>query len=113
MEIKILGTGCTNCLALEKRVRKLVEVYQIDAKITMVNSFILCLPGETEDMVEKTIKFAKSLASQVSLFYLPVPYPGSELYKICKKDGGIRENAKWSEYLSIDFDNPIYICYFV
>lgn len=79
------------------------------AKITMTNSFILCLPGETEDMVENTINFAKSLASQVSLFYLPVPYPGSELYKICKKDGGIRENTKWSEFLSIDFDNPIYI----
>lgn len=60
-------------------------------------------------MVENTINFAKSLASQVSLFYLPVPYPGSELYKICKKDGGIRENTKWSEFLSIDFDNPIYI----
>jgi len=40
MEIKILGTGCTKCLALEKRVRKLVEAHQIDVKVTMVKDIM-------------------------------------------------------------------------
>ena len=40
MEIKILGTGCPNCIALEKRVRKIVEDYEIDAKITLVKDIM-------------------------------------------------------------------------
>ena len=79
------------------------------AKITMLCSYILCLPGETEEMTQNTIKYAKRLSSQMALFYLPVPYPGSELYKICKENGGLRETKNWAEYLSIDFDNPVYI----
>ena len=38
------------------------------------------------EMVQNTIKYAKRLSAQMALFYLPVPYPGSELYKICKEN---------------------------
>jgi anaerobic magnesium-protoporphyrin IX monomethyl ester cyclase len=79
------------------------------AKISMLCNYILCVPGETEEMVQNTINYAKRLGSQMALFYLPVPYPGSELYKICKEQGGLRDTKLWSEYLSIDFDNPVYI----
>lgn len=79
------------------------------AKITMTNSFILCLPGEDEEMVNNTIQYAKRLAAQMSLFYLPVPYPGSDLYQACKADGGLREWDSWNDFLAIDFDNPIYV----
>jgi len=40
MEIKILGTGCPNCLTLEKRVRIVVEENAIDAKITLVKDIV-------------------------------------------------------------------------
>ncbi len=40
IEIKILGTGCANCLALEKRVRKLIEENQIKAKVTMIKDIM-------------------------------------------------------------------------
>ena len=40
MEIKILGTGCPNCITLEKRVRKVVEENTIDAKITLVKDIL-------------------------------------------------------------------------
>lgn len=79
------------------------------ARITMTNSYILCLPGETEEMVQNTIRYAKKLAAQMSLFYLPVPFPSTDLYRACLATGGIRPHAKWSDYLSIDFDNPIYV----
>ena len=39
-QIKILGTGCPNCLTLEKRVRLLVEKHQIDTEITMVKDIM-------------------------------------------------------------------------
>ena len=77
------------------------------ANITILCSYILCLPGETEKMVQNTIDYAKRLSSQMALFYLPTPYPGSELYSACKE--GIRKNSKWEEFLFIDYDNPVYI----
>ena len=40
MEIKILGTGCPNCLTLEKRVRAVVDQNSIDASITMVKDIM-------------------------------------------------------------------------
>ena len=40
MEIKILGTGCPNCLTLEKRVRKVVEENNIDSKIILVKDIM-------------------------------------------------------------------------
>ena len=40
MEIKVLGTGCPNCITLEKRVRKVVEENSIEAKITLVKDIV-------------------------------------------------------------------------
>ncbi len=40
MEIKILGTGCPNCITLEKRVRRVVEKNNIDAKVTLVKDIM-------------------------------------------------------------------------
>jgi len=117
--------GCRNILygiesgnqqsldVLKKNIKVDVQEKSVEwthkAKITMLCSYILCLPGETEEMVQSTIKYAKRLSAQMALFYLPVPYPGSELYSVCKKNGGLRETKNWAEYLSIDFDNPVYI----
>jgi small redox-active disulfide protein 2 len=39
MEIKILGTGCTNCKKLEANVREAVKEMGIDAHITKVENF--------------------------------------------------------------------------
>lgn len=36
MEIKILGTGCSNCKKLEANVKKAVEELNVEAKITKV-----------------------------------------------------------------------------
>lgn len=74
-----------------------------------MSNFIICLPGETPEMVQKTIDYAKRLASHTAMFYLPVPYPGSKLYETCKAEGGIRRAATWSDFISIDFDNPVYV----
>jgi len=79
------------------------------AGIRYLTSFIICLPGETEKMVRNTIEYAKSLRAPMAMFYLPVPYPGTELYRSCQEDGGLRPDANWSDYLAIDFDNPVYV----
>ncbi len=40
MEIKILGTGCLNCVTLEKRVKKVVEDNDIEAEVTKVEDIV-------------------------------------------------------------------------
>jgi radical SAM superfamily enzyme YgiQ (UPF0313 family) len=78
-------------------------------KISTACSYILCLPGETEDMALNTIEYAKFLSARIGMFYLPVPYPGSVLYQACAADGGLRRTDQWSDFLAIDFENPVYV----
>ena len=72
-------------------------------------SFIICLPNETEEMVQNTIDYAKSLGGHTGMFYLPVPYPGTELFDKCNETGGLKRMATWSDFISIDFENPVYV----
>lgn len=77
--------------------------------IQVMASYILGLPGETVEDVATTIKFAKKLATETALFFLPVPYPGSHLLQQAKEDGGLKENMSWKDYSAVDYSNPVYI----
>ncbi len=50
------------------------------AGIATIGHFIFGLPGETEDSIEKTIKFARGIPLNFAEFYLATPFPGSELF---------------------------------
>lgn len=77
--------------------------------INTFSSYILGLPGETFEDALKTINFAIKLGSHTCLFYIPTPYPGTLLVDLCRKDGGLREDAEWESYSLFDYSNPIYI----
>lgn len=77
--------------------------------IPTLSSWILGIPGEDEKMVQKTIRFAKHIGTELTLFYLPIPYPGTDLVAICERDGGLRGDAKWEDYHCLDFSNPVYV----
>lgn len=80
------------------------------ADIEVIGSIILCLPGEDEPMVKKTIRFVKDMDLDVVVFFLPVPFPGTELYEICKREDGLVENIDWKDYRQwMDQKNPLYI----
>ena len=58
-----------------------------DAGVTVHGTFILGLPGETQETIEETIRFAQELdvfSVQVSL---AAPYPGTELYEQAHASG--------------------------
>lgn len=72
-------------------------------------SYILCLPGETEADALNTVEYARSIGTPIAMFYLPVPYPKTELWDICKEKGILRDGADWKDFNAWDFSNPVYI----
>jgi anaerobic magnesium-protoporphyrin IX monomethyl ester cyclase len=66
-------------------------------------SFMIGNPGETEETIEKTIKYAIFLAPDLVSFNITTPYPGTEMYKWAKTNNFlIHEN--WSDY---NFAKPV------
>ena len=72
-------------------------------------TYIICLPGETEEDVMRTIEYARNLGNQMAFFYLPVPFPRSRLEDACRKDGGLKEDARWLDYNAWCFQEMVYV----
>ncbi len=98
---------------LNKRTR----LNQIENAISMIrrerlvsfSTWILGIPGENEEMVKNTIRFAKRIGTELALFFLPVPYPGTALMEICRREGGLRDDIRWEDYSAVDFSRPVYV----
>ena len=60
--------------------------------ITIHGTFILGLPGETKETIEKTIRFAKEINPHTIQVSLAAPYPGTTLYKQAVDNGWLKEN---------------------
>jgi hopanoid biosynthesis associated radical SAM protein HpnJ len=60
--------------------------------ILIHGTFILGLPGETTETIEKTIRFAKEINPHTIQVSLAAPYPGTTLYKQAVDNGWLEEN---------------------
>jgi len=60
--------------------------------ILIHGTFILGLPGETTETIEKTIEFAKAINPHTIQVSLAAPYPGTTLYKQAVANGWLSEN---------------------
>ncbi|MGO8856534.1 MAG: hopanoid biosynthesis associated radical SAM protein HpnJ [Steroidobacteraceae bacterium] len=60
--------------------------------ILVHGTFILGLPGETKETIDKTIKFAKEINPHTIQVSLAAPYPGTTLYKQAVDNGWLQEN---------------------
>lgn len=58
--------------------------------------FILGYPGETLDSIEQTTKYALELDPDFANFYPAVPYPGTDLYDKCRREG-LLTTVDWSK----------------
>jgi len=69
-------------LSLEKvkAVNSILKEFNIEVN----GCFVIGLPGETKEHIQDTIDFAKRLDLDTVGFSIATPYPGSELYDICK-----------------------------
>jgi anaerobic magnesium-protoporphyrin IX monomethyl ester cyclase len=77
---------------------KAVEIART-AGLDVGGAFIIGVPGETRDMIHKTIAFAKklNLKSHNFCFSLLVPFPGTKLYSMAEQNNLLRTND-WSQY---------------
>ena len=64
--------------------------------------FIIGFPGETWKDMEQTIMFANALPLDQRNIYIATPYPGTELYKICKEKGFLTHDGQ------LLYDNLLY-----
>ncbi|HEX9022308.1 MAG TPA: hopanoid biosynthesis associated radical SAM protein HpnJ [Geobacteraceae bacterium] len=55
--------------------------------ITIHGAFIMGLPGETRETIRETIEYAKSLNLSSIQVSLASPYPGTEFFEQCRKEG--------------------------
>ncbi|HTY51317.1 MAG TPA: hopanoid biosynthesis associated radical SAM protein HpnJ [Steroidobacteraceae bacterium] len=55
-------------------------------------TFILGLPGETKETIDKTIRFAKEINPHTIQVSLAAPYPGTTLYRQAVENGWLQEN---------------------
>jgi radical SAM superfamily enzyme YgiQ (UPF0313 family) len=86
---KKIGKGISN--------REIEETFALAREVKMPTFafFITGLPGETEQTVAETIRFARTIKSYYSATTVPPQiYPGSGLYEIMKKRGLISD-AYW------------------
>ncbi len=58
--------------------------------IKIHGTFILGLPGETAETIEKTIRFAKEINPHTIQVSLAAPYPGTTLYKQAVENGWLQ-----------------------
>jgi len=61
--------------------------------------FVLGLPGETRETMEKTIRFALDLDLHTVQFSGAVPFPGTRYFDDCKTQGLLRAKS-WEDWLS-------------
>ncbi|MBW2310078.1 MAG: cobalamin-dependent protein [Deltaproteobacteria bacterium] len=59
--------------------------------------FMLGIPTETRQESLKTISFAKKLDARWSQFTVCTPFPGTELYDLALRDGGL-QSQQWADY---------------
>lgn len=67
------------------------------AGLEVTGHFVLGFPGETEGDIWQTIRFAKELDLDYAQFYCTVPFPGSELYELARKNGWI-DTEDWARF---------------
>lgn len=61
--------------------------------------FIIGVPGETKEMIQETIRFARKLDIDFAKFALAVPYPGSQLYDDFVQSGKLNRED-WENYIT-------------
>lgn len=69
------------------------------AGLQLHGCFVLGLPGETSETIERTIQFALTTKMDTVQFSAAIPFPGTEYYRMCQ-EAGLIEAKNWSDWLN-------------
>ena len=89
---------------------------QIESVVRMINTagieawgyFVLGLPGDTPQTLDKTINFALSLPLKIAKFDIGTPYPGTEFYLWAKEHNylKVRKYEDFDQNASVVVEYP-------
>ncbi len=99
-----------------RRVRKGITPEQVEralrwsreAGISNWGYFIIGLPGETEETIQETIRFAKKLPLDLALFHIAAPHPGTPFFFEVVENGWFRPGTQWEQ---VDMDRSTVLDY--
>lgn len=76
-----------NIIGKKISLEKVLEVIAIlkKLKISTTGFFVIGLPGETKETIKETVDFMIKADFDHALLSIATPYPGTDLYKICKE----------------------------
>ena len=66
--------------------------------VETIGFFIIGLPGETEETMERTIRFAIEMDPLVANFSMMTPFPGTKVYEQVKREGRLLMET-WEDYV--------------
>ncbi len=69
-----------------------------EAGLEVLGFFMIGLPGETEETMQQTIDFAKSLNIDFAKMTIMSPLPGTPIWNDFKEKGLLKENVDWSNF---------------
>jgi phosphonoacetaldehyde methylase len=75
--------------SLDKIKRLVKEINRV--KMLSKGFFVIGLPGETKEQIQKTFKFALDLKLDSATFSLATPFPGTRLYSLCLEKGYLKK----------------------
>ncbi len=71
------------------------------AGLETIGFFIIGLPGDTRETMQRTIQFACELDPLIANFSMMTPYPGTKVYEIVKRQGRMLVKD-WEDYVFFD-----------
>lgn len=86
--------------------RKAVKLTNL-VGIMAAGHFVLGLPGETKETMQKTLQLALDLELNIAQFYCAVPIPGAPLYNIAQRRGWIEAKQDFVPYEQFRQDNAV------
>jgi len=99
-----------NSMKKKEKLEHAVEAVRLcnEAGIDVQGAFILGHPGETTESIQDTIRFARNLDLDTVAFYIAIPYPGTELYEIARKNGYLRKDLDWKMFTPVsNMESPM------
>ena len=77
------------------------------AGIETIGFFIIGLPGDTRQSMQRTIDFAIEVDPMIANFSMMTPYPGTRVYEEVKRNGRLLM-ADWDDYVFFRHQEPRY-----